>query len=294
MKETLQYAIDAISLGGLYALFSLSVAVIFGVARVVNFANGELITIAGYTMVATYSLPWPVVLVSAVVVVVVAALLMDGLVFRWAREAPPTTLLIVSFAVSYGLQNALQLAESSTTKSLSFGSNLITSVSIFGLSVAITDLVTIGVTAAMLVALTLFLSRTTAGRQLRAAAEDFSMARLLGVHANRVIAYAFAISGVLAATAGILITINTAAVTPTLGVQPVIIAFVAVVIGGIGSLRGAVAGGMAIGIVTVALQATLSQSLQPYLDAFVFALVIAGLLVRPQGLLPSAFAQERV
>lgn len=294
MTELIQHLVDALSLGALYALFSLSIAVIFGVARIVNFANGELITIAGYAMVVTVSLWWPLVVIITLVVVVLAALLMDRAVFRFAREAPPTTLLIVSFGVSYFLQNAIQLAASSRPKTLDFGADLIKSVSIAGVSIGIIDLVTIGVTIVLLVALTLLMSRTAVGRQLRAASEDFAMTRLLGVPANRVIAYAFAISGALAAVAGILLTINTATLTPTFGVTPVIIAFVAVVIGGIGSLGGAAVGGLAMGAVTVLLQSTLPESLKPYRDAFVFALVIVVLLARPRGILPPKFSVERV
>lgn len=294
MTAFIQHLVDAISLGALYALFSLSVAVIFGVARIVNFANGELITIAGYTVVVTAGLVWPVVLLVTVAVVVAAALLMDRAVFRFARDTPPTTLLIVSFAVSYFLQNAILLAASSRPKTVDFGAGLIKSVSIGGVRVGLLNLVTIAVTAALILGLTLLLRRTTVGRQLRAAAEDFAMARLLGVNANRVIAYAFAISGALAAVAGILLTISTATLTPDFGVEPVIVAFIATVIGGIGSLTGAAVGGMLLGAVTVLLQTALPDNLKPYRDAFVFTLVIVVLLGRPQGLLPPAFAKERV
>lgn len=290
----MQNVVNAISLGAIYALFSLSVAVIFGVARIVNFANGEMLTIAGYAVVIGGGLAWPLATGIAVAVTVAAALLMDSAVFRWFRQAPETTLLIVSFGVSYFLQNGLLLLEGSRARTVSFGSSLIKSVSIGGTQVGVLSLVTIGVTAVLMVALGLLLRGTVIGRQLRASAEDFAMARYLGVRANRVIAYAFAISGVLAAIAGILLTISTAAVTPTFGVEPVILAFVAVVIGGIGSLGGAALGGVLLGAVTVALQVILPASLKPYRDAFVFSLVIVMLLVRPQGLLPAASAKERV
>ncbi len=294
MTQFLQDVINALSLGSLYALFSLSVAVIFGVARIVNFANGEMMTIAGYAMIATVSMPWPVVLAVAIAVSIASALLMDSLVFRWVRDAPPTTLLIVSFAVSYLIQNALLIREGSRPKTLDFGASLIKSVSVGGVQVGILSFVSIGVTVVLIIALTLLLRRTTVGRQLRAASEDFAMARLLGVRANRVIGYAFAISGLLAGIAGILLTINTATLTPGFGVQPVVVAFVAVVIGGIGSLSGAALGGLAVGAASVTFQVSLPDSLKPYRDAFLFALVITVLLVRPQGILPPAYAKERI
>lgn len=290
----MQDVVNAISLGAIYALFSLSVAVIFGVARIVNFANGEMLTIAGYAVVIAGGLAWPLVTAIAIAATVAVALFMDSAVFRWFRQAPDTTLLIVSFGVSYFLQNGLLLIEGSRARTVSFGGRLIRGVSIGGAQVGLLSLVTIGVTAALIAGLSLLLRRTAAGRQLRAAAEDFAMARYLGVPANRVIAYAFAISGVLAAIAGILLTISTAAVTPAFGAEPVILAFVAVVIGGMGSLGGAALGGVILGAATVLLQVVLPASLKPYRDAFVFFLVIVMLLARPQGLLPPASAKERV
>lgn len=137
MTDTIQTLIDALSLGSLYALFSLSVAIIFGVARVVNFANGELITLAGYAMILTAGLVWPLVLLVAIILVIAAAIAMDKAVFQWAREVPPTTLLIISFAVSYFLQNGILLAEGSRPKTLDFGSSLIRSVSIVGIRVGV-------------------------------------------------------------------------------------------------------------------------------------------------------------
>jgi len=290
----LQHVIDAVSLGSLYALVSLSVAVIFGVARIINFANAEMITIAGYVMIATVGMPWPVVVAAAVAAAVLTAVVMNGLVFRWVRDAPATTLLIVSFGVSYFLQNALLMAEGSRAKTLDFGSALIDTVDVAGVRVSVLSLVSAGVTLALVLGLTWLLRRTSPGRQIRAASEDFMMARLLGVRSNRVIALAFVISGALAGIAGVLLTINTATVTPSFGVAPLIVAFVAVVVGGVGSLSGAATGGLLFGALTVGLQVALPDQLTPYRDAFVFAVVITILLVRPAGLMPPAHAKERV
>ena len=142
-------------------------------------------------------------------------------------------------------------------------------------------------TLALLAAVGLFLRRTTLGTQMRAAAEDFRMARVLGIRANTVIASAFALSGLLAGTAAILLTAQTGTASPTMGVNIVLVAFTATILGGMGSLRGAVLGGFSIGVLTVTLQASLPLDLRPYRDAFVFAAVLAVLVVRPQGLLPA-------
>lgn len=294
MIEVLQHVVDALSLGSLYALVSLSVAIIFGVARLVNFANAEMMTVAGYVMVLTVKAPWPFVVLAAIGAAVAVSLLMNTVVFRWVRKAPPTTLLIISFGVSYFIQNALLITQGSRAKTLDFGAGLINTIPIGGVRISALSLLSMGVTIVLVLGLTLLLQRTSLGRQVRAASEDFVMTRLLGVRANRVIAYAFLLSGALAGIAGVLLTINTATVTPSFGVAPLIVGFVAVVIGGIGSLSGAAVGGLLVGVVTIAFQVLLPVELKPYRDAFVFALVIALLLVRPMGLMPPRFAKERV
>jgi branched-chain amino acid transport system permease protein len=129
---------------------------------------------------------------------------------------------------------------------------------------------------------------------MRASAEDFTMARMLGVNANRVIAAAFAISGVLAATAAVLLVLQSGSVDPSIGSYPVIVAFIATILGGMGSLRGAVLGGFLLGVITIALQAYLPLELRYYRDAFAYGAVIAMLLFRPQGLIVARSAQERV
>ena len=145
-----------------------------------------------------------------------------------------------------------------------------------------------------MVVLTLFLRRSFLGMQLRAASEDFTMARLLGVRANRLVAAAFAISGAIAGIAAILLTIRSGAVSIEMGLQPVLIAFVAIVVGGMGSLPAAALGGMLLGCVSVFLEVTLPPDLKPYGEAFLFVFVVLVLLVRPQGLFVSRTAQARI
>ena len=149
------------------------------------------------------------------------------------------------------------------------------------------DVLAVGSTVTIVVALGLFLSRTAIGVQMRAAAENFTTARLMGVQANTVIATAFALSGLLAAVASMFLVAQTGIVEPSMGLAPVLAAFVATIIGGLGSVPGAVLGGYLLGAITVALQVALPLNLRPYRDAFVFAAVIAILILRPQGLLVS-------
>ena len=208
-------------------------------------------------------------------------------------SASPTTLLVTSFALSYLLQNVAVLIFG-LPKSVTILPVLDQPVTIAGIRTSGLDLAVIAATIALLVALSLFLNNTRTGVQMRAAAEDFQMARLVGVHANRIIATAFGISGLFAAVVSILLVVQVGVVTPTFGVQPVLIGFVATVVGGMGSLYGAAIGGFSLGIVSAVLQSILPYTLVPFRDAVLFGLVILTLLVRPQGLLPNAALKERV
>jgi branched-chain amino acid transport system permease protein len=294
MTETLQDVVNAISLGSLYALFGCGLALVLGTARIANFAYGATITIGAYAVFVLADLPWPLIVLGVVLAVVVLSLSIDGLAFRPLRETDPTALLVASFAVSVLLTNLVIVIAGARTKGVDFGSSLLGSIEVGGVDVPKLDLLTIAIAAAALLALTVFLRRTLLGVQLRAAAEDFTMARLLGVNANRVIAAAFAVSGAIAGVAALLLTVRSGTLSPDLGVQPVLIAFIAVVVGGMGSLAGATAGGFLIGCLSVALEALLPPDLRPYRDAFLFSLIIVILLGRPQGIFGSQQAGARI
>ena len=294
MALFLQHVIDAITYGSQFALYALGIALIFGIMGLINFAHGELIMVGAYTLVLIGHLPWPVMVVATVAVAIVFALGMDRVAFRPLRGANPATLLIASFAVSYGLQNMAILIEGSAPKGTSVSTWLSESVEIGSLSIPKLDLVTVGVTLVLLIALGLFLQRTRMGVQMRAAAEDFRMARILGVNANVVIATAFGMSGLLAGIGAYLLVAQTGEVAPDIGSNPVLYAFVATVLGGMGSLRGAVLGGYVFGAIFVGLQAYLPLELRSYRDAFAFAAVIVMLLVRPQGLIVARSTVSRV
>jgi len=287
-----QHVVDAVSLGSLYALLALGIALIFGIMRLVNFAHGELVMAGGFAVVLI-PLPAAVVIPLTLVLVVALAVAMERIAFRPFRAASPATLLITSFALSFLLRNLAALVWGSTPQSTGFGAGLAESFTIGTVSIQKLDIVVVAVTLALLVGVVAFLRRTTIGTQMRAAAEDFRMARVLGIRANTVVAVAFALSGLLAGVAAILLTAQTGSVSPTIGVNVVLVAFIATVLGGLGSLSGAVVGGFSIGALTVALQATLPIELRPYRDAFVFAAVLAVLVVRPQGLVPTRSAAAR-
>jgi branched-chain amino acid transport system permease protein len=294
VTEFLQNVIDAISLGSLYALVALGVALIFGIMQLINFAHGELIMVAAYAVILLAGAPLPVVLFGGLATAVVAALLMERVAFRPVRGANPATLLVTSFAISFLLQSLAMVVFGSLPRTTNLSPFVTESVEIGGLSVSKLNVITVAVTAALLVALGLFLGRTSLGVQMRAAAEDFRMARLLGVRANVVIATAFAISGLLAGVASLLLVAQSGTVSPQMGLYPVLVAFIATVLGGMGSLVGAVIGGYVLGSLTVSLQVLLPLEFRSYRDAIAYAIVIVVLVVRPQGLVVARSTQARV
>ena len=294
MANVIQNVIDAIALGSLYALFALGVALIFGIMRLVNFAHGELIMVGAYTVVLVGDVPFVVKVIATIAVAVVAALLMERIAMRPVRGSSPATLLITSFAVSYLLQNLAITIFGSVPKSGQVSAFLSESFSIGSVSISKLDVATVVVVLALMAGLALFLAKTPMGVQMRAAAENFRMARLLGVRANRVIATAFGISGLLAGVAAIFLVAQTGTVSPTIGLSPVLFAFMATVLGGLGSLYGAVIGGFLLGCASVALQALLPLEIRGYRDAFLFAAVLAVLVLRPQGLFVPRTAVARI
>ena len=290
----LQVVVDALSLGGLYALTALGIGLIFSVMRLANFAHAEFVTGAAYALFALSGSPLAMALAAAVLVAVLLSVATERVAFRPLRASDPATMLIASFAVSMFLQSVLVFWVGSRAKPIDPLPFFFAPVTLGGVQVGALKLVTIAVCAVLLVALVLFLKRTRYGLQMRAAAEDFTMSRLVGVRADGVIVLAFVMSAILAAAVAVLYGAQTGFVNPQFGVQIVVVAFVATVIGGLGNLWGCVAGGFLVGVVSTLLQAFLPGDLRPFREAFLFAVVILVLLVRPQGLFPARGLRERV
>jgi branched-chain amino acid transport system permease protein len=287
VKYFIETLSTAIGTGSLYALFALGIALIFGVMRLINFAHGELIMIGAYVLIYVTGQPWPVIIAATVGMTVFFALGMERIAFRPVRGANPATLLVTSFAVSYILQNLAALIFGALPKTPTLSTVFVEAFTVGGVSIPKLSVITLTVTIVLLGLLATFLFKTRMGLHMRAAAEDFTMTCLAGVPANRVIAVAFAISGGLAGIASILLVGQTGVVSPPMGSFPVLVAFMATVLGGMGSLPGAVLGGFILGGATVFLQAYLPLGLSYYRDAFVYSGVIALFLVRPQGLIVS-------
>lgn len=290
MDTTIQYILDAIAYGSLFALMSLGLALLFSVMNLMNFAYGVLIMAAGYTMYYTQS--WgvaPMIIVTVIVVTILSAL-MELVAFRPVRRgtavAPPVTLLVTSFAVALALESlAWMTVGRGAQKGVAPYSWLTVQLHIGGVLLSRLDVITFIAVGVVLVAMTVLLKRTTLGIRLRASTEDFRMARLVGVRANRVILAAFAITGVIAAVVAILYIFRTGSVSPEMGNGPLFVAFVGAVIGGLGSMPGAAIGGFMLGGVIDALEAALPRGLNVYTELFAFVVVIAVLVLIPDGLI---------
>lgn len=290
----LQSLIDATSAGAVYALAALGIGLVFGVMRLANFANGEIITGAGYALIILWPISWPLALVVSVVVAVAIALLMDAAVFRWLRSQSPATLLIASFGLSVLMQRIYESIFGTNVKSAAVAGALTTAINIGGVRIKLIAIVSIVLAAALLIGVNLFLRRTRAGLQVQAAAEDFRSARILGIRAGYVIAITFAISGILSAAVAFVLTAQSGAVNPTFGVQVTLFGLIGAVIGGLGKLSGSVVGGFSVGFVLSMLTTWLPDWLNDFRVAFLYLIVITVLMIAPNGIFARSSAKERV
>jgi branched-chain amino acid transport system permease protein len=300
----IQNAIDAMALGSLFALVALGIGLIFGIMRLINFAHGDFIMLGAYALIVPSSAvtatllvgAWPTpLLVGAIcLVIILVALASERLAFRPLRSAAPSVLLITSFALSFFFENLVIMIYGGRPKAVNIWERLAEPILVAGVRIPKLQLITIAVTIALLLALVLFLRRTPMGVAMRAASEDFRMARLLGVRANRVIAAAFAISGFLAAVVSLLYVAQTGVLSYHMGVPLVLFAFVATVVGGMGSLAGAVLGGFIVGMASVFFQIVLPIDWRPNRDVWVYGMILLILLLRPSGLVKIKAVEERV
>jgi branched-chain amino acid transport system permease protein len=292
----LQSLIDGIGLGAVYAVVAVGIGLVFGVMRLVNFAYGELITAGGYTLAMLSGAPGIVAIVACFAVVVALALAQERIAFRPLRGATPATMLITTFAVSFLLQNVYLLAFGSRGSTVGTLGGLNAAIAVGSLRIRWITIVAVLAATTLLAGLTFVLNRTLIGLQLRAAAADLQTARTLGVRADRVMTWAFAISGMLAAAVAVLLTVQSPLVTPDYGVSVTIFALVGVVVGGLDRLVTASLGGFAIGFATAFVGDLLPSSASAYLPSVVYGFVILVLLLRPSGLFAGAraTAAERV
>ncbi len=282
--DFLSYLINGLGLGSVYAIIALGYTMVYGIAKMLNFAHGDVIMIGAYVAffsIGDLGLPViPAVLLSMAVCTVLGVLI-ERLAYKPLRAASSLSVLITAIGVSYFLQNAAQLLWSSSTKVFPtiVGAG---GISWNGLTVSWLTLITIGVCIVVMICLTLFINHTKTGRAMRACSEDKGASVLMGINVNKMISITFAIGSGLAAIASVLLCAAYPSVYPTLGAMPGIKAFTAAVFGGIGSIPGAFLGGLLLGVIEIFAKAYISTQLS---DAIVFAVLILVLLIKPTGLL---------
>ena len=279
----LNHLINGISLGSVYAIIALGYTMVYGIAKMLNFAHGDVIMVGAYFAVSSFSLPPLVGVLLAMVVCTALGIVIERLAYKPLRQATSLAVLITAIGVSYFLQNGAQLLWSSNIKMFpSLFSN--EPIALFGgeLKITMAAIATVLACVVIMLVLTWFTGRTKLGKAMRACSEDKGAAQLMGINVNATISMTFAIGSALAAIAGVLFCSAYPNLTPTTGSMPGIKAFTAAVFGGIGSIPGALLGGVLLGLIEIFASAYISTQLS---NAIVFAVLIVVLLVRPTGLL---------
>jgi len=286
MTLFLSYLINGISLGSVYAIIALGYTMVYGIAKMLNFAHGDVIMIGAYIAfcAAQYmGMPLIICLIMSMAVCTALGVLIERLAYKPLRQATSLAVLITAIGMSYFLQNMALLIWSANPKSFPDLVN-ISAISLFNgnLQIRGVTIVTVLANIIIMICLTLFTGKTKMGKAMRAVSEDKGAAELMGINVNATISTTFAIGSALAAIAGVLLCSAYPTLQPTTGSMPGIKAFTAAVFGGIGSIPGAMIGGVLLGVIEILGKAYVSTELG---DAFVFAVLIVVLLVKPTGIL---------
>ena len=297
MVSFLRFLINGISLGSVYAIIALGYTMVYGIAKMLNFAHGDVIMVGAYVCfyaVARFQLPPALGVLLAMFVCTVLGITIERLAYKPLRQAPSLAVLITAIGVSYLLQNGAQLLWSSSPKVFPnfFKVGEQTGLKLFDgqLNISFVTMVTIAACVVIMLALTWFTGKTRMGKAMRACSEDKGAAQLMGINVNRTISTTFAVGSALAAIAGVLLCSFSPSLMPTTGSMPGIKAFTAAVFGGIGSIPGAFLGGILLGVIESLAKAYISTQLS---NAILFAVLIIVLLVRPSGLL-GKYVPEKV
>ncbi|MFW2491898.1 branched-chain amino acid ABC transporter permease [Clostridium chromiireducens] len=282
--EFLQQLINGLALGSVYALLALGYTMVYGIIQLINFAHGEIYMIgafAGFYSASTLKLPLIPTLLIAMVASALAGIIIEKIAYKPLRNSPRITLLITAIGVSLFLQNVMRANVGSNPKPFPDLINAGT-INIGPIQIEVKTILMFAVSAALVILLQFIVYKTKIGKAMRASSQDMEAASLMGINVNNTISITFAIGSALAGIAGVLVAISYPSITPYMGVMPGLKAFVAAVLGGIGSIPGALIGGIAIGLLETFSKAYISTN---FSDAIVFAILIIILLIKPAGLL---------
>ena len=291
MDKLIQTLISGLSLGSIYALIALGYTMVYGIAKMLNFAHGDIIMVGAYaviTAVFTMGLPPFIAILISIALCALLGIVIEFLAYRPLRQAQPLAVLITAIGVSYLLQNLALLIYGSEQKAFPTIVALPT-VHIGGVYIDGITLATLVVTAVIMVALSLFINKTRMGKAMRAVSEDKEAAELMGISVNRTITVTFAIGSALAGVAAIFYGAAYTYIRPTTGAMPGIKAFTAAVFGGIGSIPGAMLGGILLGVIEQLYKTYISTL---WADAIVFGVLVVVLVVKPTGLLGKKISEK--
>ena len=273
--------VNGLSLGGIYAMIALGYTMVYGIAKMLNFAHGDIIMVGGYAILVFLSINPILAIIFSVIFCVLLGILVEKAAYKPLRGASPLAVLITAIGVSYFLQSLAQIIFGASPKYVIIAD--LGSVSIGGISISVATIITLIASLIIMTGLTLFVKYTKTGRAMLAVSEDKDAARLMGVNVNNIIMITFAIGSALAALAGLFSLLRVPTIMPTYGALPGIKAFTAAVIGGIGSIPGAMLGGILLGVVECISNSI--PAVAPYTMAIEFAILIVILLVKPTGIL---------
>jgi len=273
--------INGISLGGIYAMIALGYTMVYGIAKMLNFAHGDIIMVGGYTVLVFLSINPILAIIASIIFCILLGVIVEKVAYKPLRGASPLAVLITAIGVSYLLQSLAQIFFGSAAKYVVIAE--LGNLNLGKIAISYGTLITLAASVVIMVALTLFVKYTRVGRAMIAVSEDKSAASLMGININFIIAVTFAIGSALAALAGVFSLLRVPTITPTYGALPGIKAFTAAVIGGIGSIPGAMLGGILLGVVECVCNSF--PTIAPYTTAIEFAILIVILLVKPTGIL---------
>lgn len=285
MMSFISYLVNGISLGSIYALIALGYTMVYGIAKMLNFAHGDIIMVGGFTVFTAMSTEWCPVWLSVVIGIIVCTLLgvvVEKVAYKPLRNASPLAVLITAIGVSYLLQNVALIIFGSAAQSFTSVVKNVAPVTIGGVTISMETIISIVVSVIIMICLTFFINKTKAGKAMLAVSEDKGAAQLMGINVNSTISLTFAIGSALAGVASVLLCSSYPQISPYTGSMPGIKAFVAAVFGGIGSIPGAMIGGILLGVIENLSKAYISSQLS---DAIVFLVLIVVLIVKPTGIM---------